>query len=155
MLIDDELDGLSEQVIGGAIGIHKTYGPGLLENAYRPPFVVELKAMGLRVEVDKPLPLVHNGVRVNCAYRIDILVEGKLLVELKSVERILPIQITQVKTYLKLGDFKVGLLMNFNVEYMRYGIRRVLHPDLASKIPKAALTQRSKPPSPKSTAGFE
>lgn len=155
MLIDDGLDGLSGQAIGAAIRIHEKYGPGLLENAYRPPFVAELKAMGLNVEVDKPLALVHEGVRVPCAYRIDILVERKLLVELKSVERILPIHVTQVKTYLKLGDFKVGLLMNFNVDYMRQGIRRVLHPDLAPKVPSAARDRGSKPRRSGRTAPFE
>src|SRR5262245_1228586 len=130
MLIDDGTDGLSGIVIGVAIEIHKKYGPGLLENAYHQPLVWALEKRGLKVETEVPLSLEFEGQVVPRAYVQDIVVERKLLLELKSVAMLLPIHLAQVTTYLSLSDLKLALLINFNVPVLRYGIRRVLHPGI-------------------------
>jgi GxxExxY protein len=126
MLIDDGTRGLSRQAIGAAIGIHKKFGPGLLENAYRMPLVYELEKLGLAVECERPLPLVHEGVIVPCAYRLDIVVNGRLVIEVKSIQQLAHVHIQQLRTYLRLSGIGAGLLMNFNVPILRHGIRRVL-----------------------------
>jgi GxxExxY protein len=126
VLIDDGTDGRSRKAIGAAIRIHKKYGPGLLEKAYRVPYVQELRMCGFAVDCERPLPLEHAGVRVECAYLIDIVVDGRLVIEVKSVERILHVHIQQLKTYLRLSAIPVGLLINFNVPILRHGLRRVV-----------------------------
>jgi GxxExxY protein len=126
VLIDDGTGGLSGKSIGVAIRVHRKYGPGLLEKAYRIPYVHELRKLGYPVETQKPLPLDHEGVRVECAYWMDIVVDGRLVIEVKSVERILPVHIQQLKTYLRLSGIRTGLLINFNVPILRHGVRRVL-----------------------------
>jgi GxxExxY protein len=125
MLVDDGTRGLSRQVIGIAIGIHKKFGPGLLERAYRLPFLYELEKAGLAVDSERAVPLVHEGVTVRCAFKPDIVVDRRLIVELKSVERLTYLHIQQVRTYLRLSEIAVGLLINFNVPILRHGIRRV------------------------------
>ena len=130
MLLEDQTDGLSEQAIGAGIEVHRKFGPGLLENAYHMPVVWALQKRGLRVETERPLSIEFDGRVVPRAYLIDIVVEGELLVEIKSIATILPIHIAQVTTYLRLSGIQVGLLMNFNVQVLRHGIKRVLHPDL-------------------------
>jgi GxxExxY protein len=125
MLLDDGTNGLSWHAIGVAIRIHKQYGPGLWENAYRAPYVYELQKLGFSVECDRPVPLTHEGVHVRCAYKPDILVNGRLVIEVKSVQRLAHIHIQQVRTYLRLAGTPVGLLINFNVPVLRHGIRRV------------------------------
>lgn len=118
------LNGITEKIIGAAIAVHKELGPGLLESAYEACLVYELVQGGLKVESQKSLPLSYRGVKIDCGYRIDLLVENQIILELKSVEKIEPIHEAQLLSYLKLSGYKVGLLINFNVKLLRNGIRR-------------------------------
>jgi len=118
---------ISERIIGCAIEVHKSLGPGLLESAYLECLIYELQKAGLRVEKQKPLPLIYKDVKLDAGYRIDILVEGKVIIELKSVEAINEIHIAQVLTYLKLSGCKLGLLINFNVLRVVDGIKRLVN----------------------------
>jgi GxxExxY protein len=117
---------LSNIVIGCAIEVHKSLGPGLLESAYKECLAYKLKQEGLFVEKEKPLPLVFEEVKLDCGYRVDLLVEHRLIVEIKSVEAINDIHLAQVLTYLKLSGCKLGLLLNFNVVLLKDGIKRVI-----------------------------
>ena len=126
MLVDDGTRGLSRQVIGAAIRIHKKFGPGLLEHAYRVPLVYELEKLGFVVECERPLPLVHETVIVPHAYRLDIVVNGRLVIEVKAIQQLAHVHIQQLRTYLRLSGIPVGLLINFNVPILRHGIRRVI-----------------------------
>lgn len=105
---------------------NRSLGPGLLELAYEACLVYELSERGLRVEQQKPLPLAYKQVHLDCGYRLDLLVEGQVVVEIKSVERLLPIHQAQVLSYLKLSGSKVGLLINFNTKILKSGIVRVI-----------------------------
>ena len=136
MLLDDETDGLSRRVIGSSIRVHKKFGPGLLESAYKWPLAWALEEDGMKVEVERALSIAFAGREVPRAYLIDITVEDRLIVEVKAVQQILPVHIAQVKTYLSLTGLPVGLLINFNVPYLKQGIRRILHPDLAARLKK-------------------
>lgn len=118
---------LSRYVIGVAIDIHKVLGPGLLERAYEESLAYKLRQAGLRVEQQKPMPLVFEDVHLECGYRLDILVENKLVIEVKSVEAIHEVFFAQTLTYMKLGGYKLGLLINFNVLYLKDGIRRIIN----------------------------
>ncbi|MCB9232732.1 MAG: GxxExxY protein [Bacteroidia bacterium] len=118
---------LSNVVIGAAIKIHKELGPGLLESVYQACLAHELKKMGHQIEIEKPLPVFYDGVKLDAGYRIDILVDNKLLIELKSVDEIKGIHGAQVLTYLKLGGYKLGLLINFNTLLLKNGIKRITH----------------------------
>jgi GxxExxY protein len=133
MLIDDGTGDVSERVIGAGIDVHRKLGPGLLERAYHLPMVWALQKRGLRVQTQRPLSIEFDGKVVPRAYLIDIVVEDRVIVEIKSIATILPIHIAQVSTYLGLSGLRVGLLLNFNVQVLRYGIRRILHPD-ASRV---------------------
>ena len=115
---------LTEKIIGCAIEVHRLLGPGLLESTYEECLVYELTSLGLKVDRQKPLPLEYKGHHLDVGYRIDILVEGKVIVELKSVDVLLPIHEAQLITYLKLSRIKVGLLINFNVALLKDGIKR-------------------------------
>ena len=119
--VDDSLTG---NIIGAAIDVHRVLGPGLLESAYERCLVYELEQMGLHVEQQKPLPLVYNEISIEQGYRIDLLVEGKVVVELKTVEQFTDVHVAQILTYLKLSGCQVGLLINFNVKMLKNGIRR-------------------------------
>ena len=130
MLLDDGTDGVSEEAIGAGIEVHKKFGPGLLESAYHLRMVWALEKRGLQVETERPLSIEFDGKFVPRAYLIDIVVEEKVIIEIKSMAAVLPIHIAQVSTYLSLSGIRVGLLMNFNVQVLRHGIKRVLHPDL-------------------------
>lgn len=121
---------LATKVIGFSIDIHRTLGPGLLENAYEECLFYKLGNNGFRVDKQRAMPLVFEGVKLDAGYRIDLLVENKLVVEVKSVEAFHPIHLAQTLTYLRLGDFKLGLLINFNVELLRDGIKRVINGQL-------------------------
>jgi len=129
MLVDDGTQGLSYKVIGIAIGVHRKYGPGLLENAYLRPLVIDLRAAGHQVDCQPRLPMVHAGVTIDKAYRPDAIVDGRLVLELKVVARLLEMHRQQLKTYMTLAGIPVGLLMNFNVPVLRHGIKRVLVTD--------------------------
>ena len=118
---------LSNLVINRALKIHSALGPGLLESSYKECLYYELLQAGLFVEKEKALPLVYGGVKLECGYRIDLLVEEKLIIETKAVELISDVYLAQVLTYLKLSGCKLGLLLNFNVASLKTGIRRVVN----------------------------
>ena len=118
------LNELSEIVIGAAIEVHKRLGPGLLESAYLACLCRELTLRGVPFEAEVELPVTYKGELVDCGYRIDILVDNRLVVELKSVESLEPIHEAQLLTYLRLGGWNVGLLINFNVTVLKNGIKR-------------------------------
>jgi GxxExxY protein len=130
MLVNDGTGGLSYEVIGVGIEVHKQFGAGLLEKAYHLPMVWALERRGYKVEMDRPLSIEYDGKIIERAYIIDIVVENKVLIEIKSVAAFLPVHFAQIKTYLKLSGLPVGLLMNFNAESLHRGTKRVLHPDL-------------------------
>ena len=118
---------LSNKIIGLAIKVHQGLGPGLLEKAYQECLCYKLEEAGLKVEKEKPMPLVFEGVKLECGYRIDLLVENKVVIELKSVVELNDIHLAQTLTYLKLGKYKLGLLINFNVKLLKSGIKRVVN----------------------------
>ena len=119
--------GLTDRIIGAAIEVHKALGPGLLESVYEPCLCHELQLRGLRFDRQVEIPAEYKGVKLDCGYRLDILVEGKVIVEVKSVEALLPIHEAQLLTYLHLAGKRVGLLINFNTPVLKKGIiRRVL-----------------------------
>jgi GxxExxY protein len=115
---------LTERIIGAGIAVHRVLGPGLLESAYQQCFCQELFLRGIPFEREVPIPLEYRGIRLEAGYRLDILVAGKVVVEVKAMEAIAPIHEAQLLTYLRLGGWKVGLLMNFNVVVLKDGIRR-------------------------------
>jgi GxxExxY protein len=118
---------LSNQVIGLAIEVHTSLGPGLLESAYKECLYYKMRTSGLYVEKEKAMPLVFEGVRLECGYRIDLLVDNKLVLEIKSVDALNDVHLAQTLTYMKLGNYKLGLLMNFNVVRLKDGIKRVVN----------------------------
>jgi GxxExxY protein len=119
-----ERDKLTYEIIGAAIEVHKAIGPGLLESAYEECLCKELSQRQIPFERQKPLPVEYKGTKLECGYRLDLLVAGKVVVEVKAVDALLPIHEAQLLTYLKLGGWEIGLLINFNVEVLRDGIRR-------------------------------
>ena len=118
---------VSEKIIGCAIQVHRELGPGLLESSYEECLYYELIQSGLLVEKQKPLPLVYKDVKLECGYRIDLLIENKVIVEIKSVDGLNDVHLAQVLTYLKLSKCKLGLLMNFNVVLLKDGIKRIVN----------------------------
>jgi GxxExxY protein len=117
---------LATDVIGAAINVHRLLGPGLLESAYKECLFYELIKTGLYVEKEKPLPVVYGEIRLECGYRLDLLVENKLIVEIKAIEELSKIHIAQVLTYLKISGCQLGLLMNFNVLMVKDGVKRII-----------------------------
>lgn len=123
----EPLNILSEKIIGAAIRTHRELGPGLLESAYEACLAFELVERGLEVERQKALPVVYRGINVDCGYRLDLLVEGKIILELKTVEKIVPIHEAQLLSYLKLSGCKLGFLVNFHSILLKDGIRRMVN----------------------------
>jgi len=119
-------DPLTERVIGLAIAVHRELGPGLLESAYEECLCYELKNGGIDFARQVPLAVNYKDVRLDCGYRLDVVVSHKLLLEIKAVERLLPIHQAQILTYLRLSRIRVGLLMNFNVAVLKEGLRRIV-----------------------------
>ena len=119
-------DPLTQAIIGGAIEVHRSLGPGLLESAYEECLAYELKLRGLRFDRQRQLPIRYKGVALDCGYRLDFVVEGRVVLELKAVDRLIPIHEAQVLTYLRQSGVRLGLLMNFNVPILRQGIRRFI-----------------------------
>ncbi len=119
-----ELNDLTEKIIGCAIKVHRVLGPGLLESAYEVCLLHELTKVGLKAERQVKVPIVYDGLKLEADYFIDILVEDTVVLELKSVEQVLPIHEAQLLTYLKLANKKLGLLINFNVTLLKNGIKR-------------------------------
>jgi GxxExxY protein len=126
------IDLIAKDVVAAAYKIHTKLGPGLLESAYDACLAYELTKRGYQVERQKPQPVIYDGLEIEVGYRLDILVNGEVILELKSVEQVLPIHHAQLMTYLKLSGKTLGLLINFNVPVIKQGIRRVAmnHPDL-------------------------
>ena len=121
------LNELSGKLIELAIEVHNALGPGLLESSYKECLYYKIGKSGLYVEKEKPMPLVFENVKLECGYRIDLLVENKIVIEIKSVDALNDIHLAQTLTYLKLGNYKLGLLMNFNVVKLKDGIKRVIN----------------------------
>ncbi|HJD86889.1 MAG TPA: GxxExxY protein [Empedobacter falsenii] len=123
-MIENEI---ATKIIGCAINVHSALGPGLLESAYKECLYYELNQNGLYVEKEKPMPLVFKEVKLNCGYRIDLLVENKIVIEIKAVEGLNNVHLAQTLTYLKLGNYKLGLLINFNTFRLKDGLKRVVN----------------------------
>ena len=122
-----EINNLTQTILNCSFKIHSALGPGLLENAYEECLFFELKSLGLKVEKQKGLPLKYKDITLDVGYRLDLLVEDKIVVELKAVEDLTDVHFAQVLTYLKLSKCKVGLLINFNVKSLKYGIKRIVN----------------------------
>jgi GxxExxY protein len=122
-----ELNELTGTIIGAAIEVHQAIGPGLLESAYEECLAFELGLRGIQYDRQVALPVSYKGARLDCGYRLDFVVEKSVVLELKAVDRLLPIHEAQILTYLRLGGWKVGLLINFNVPVLKSGIKRLVH----------------------------
>lgn len=122
-----ETNDITKLIIGKAIEVHRALGPGLLESAYQECLLYELRQEGLSVEKEKALPIVYKEVKLDHGYRIDLLVENKVVIELKHVESLTEVHEAQILTYLKLGRFEVGLLINFNVKLLKSGLKRYIY----------------------------
>jgi len=118
---------ISKTIIGCAIEVHRKLGPGLLESAYQECLLYELKLAGLKVRKEIPMPIVYKEVKLDHGYRLDLLVEEKVVVEIKAVEDFRDVHLAQVLTYLRLGNYKLGLLLNFNTTVLKNGIKRVIN----------------------------
>jgi GxxExxY protein len=129
---NDPINLLTREIISAAIDVHKEIGPGLLESAYEACLVHELTDRGVKLERQKPLPVTYHGVQLDCGYRLDLLVEDSVIVELKSIEAIEKIHSMQVLSYLRMSGYAVGLLINFNVPVLINGVRRIVN-NLKSK----------------------
>jgi GxxExxY protein len=145
---NDDLNFITGRIIHAAIEVHKALGPGLLESAYQACTAFELIQEGFVVDQQRPLPLEYKGIHVDAGYRIDMVVNGVVIVEFKSVDALAPIHEAQLLSYLKLSGIKVGLLINFNVKFLKYGIKRIVNnfPDnpSAERVPHKTLrSQRS------------
>jgi GxxExxY protein len=141
-MCDESIDDLTELVIGLAMRVHDALGPGLLESIYRDCLVLELLANDLQVDVEHRVPVFYRNERIRDDLRIDILVNGRLIVEVKAIERLLPVHKAQVVTYLKLTGFPAGLLLNFNATSIRAGLHRLDHPDIYAQKRKERLARR-------------
>ena len=123
----EALNQITSTIIASGIKVHRTLGPGLLENAYLACLCLELKAVGLRFEAQRSLPLIDNGTRIECAYRADLVVEQAVVVEVKAVDAIPNVYTRQLRTYALLADCRIGLLLNFGAPTMKDGIKRVVN----------------------------
>ena len=129
----DPYEELTETVIGCGLRVHEHFGPGLFESVYRRCMEIELQDAGLKIETGRRIRLVYRELDLGCTFEADLIVNGVLVVELKAIERLAPVHQTQMIAYLKLTGCPVGLLMNFNVSYLKQGIKRVVRPDLYVK----------------------
>jgi GxxExxY protein len=130
MLERDELNRITEGIIGAAIEVHKYLGPGLLESAYQAALAYELNERGFKIEQQKSLPLLYKDVKLEAGYRLDFLVNDRVIVEIKSIENFAPIHEAQLLSYLRLANCKLGLLINFNVKLLKLGIKRIVNGSL-------------------------
>lgn len=133
-----QLNAVTEQIIGAAMEVHRALGPGLLESAYEACLVYELRERGFRVEQQKPLPVVYKGVQLDCGYRLDVVVDGCVIVEIKAVEKLTTVHEAQLLSYLRLLDCRVGLLLNFHCTMLKNGIRRIVN-----EFPSSAISANS------------
>ena len=118
---------LTSKIIGCAIEVHRLLGPGLLESAYQECLIYELTRSGLKVKTEISMPIIYKEIKLNQGYRIDLLIEDKIVIELKSVDKITDVHKSQLLTYLRLGKFELGLLINFNVPILKNGIKRLIN----------------------------
>ncbi|NGP77202.1 GxxExxY protein [Balneolaceae bacterium YR4-1] len=121
-----KLNDITDSIIGAAIEVHRKLGPGLLESAYQRCIFYELNRKGFKIREEVPMPIIYKDVHLDHGYRMDLLVEEKVVVEIKSVESFTDVHIAQLLTYLKLGNYKLGLLINFNVTLLKHGIKRII-----------------------------
>lgn len=121
-----EVNGITHEIIGAAIEVHRELGPGLLESIYEECLVVELRTRGVSLERQVTLPIRYKGMLLGCDYRLDLVVENKVIAEIKAVESLMPVHEAQLLTYLKLTHMPAGLLINFNTDVLRNGIKRML-----------------------------
>jgi len=130
----DRLDSITRRIIGAAIEVHRRLGPGLLESAYATCLAFELRHMDLQIEEQRPLPVVYRDVKLDCGYRLDLVVEDSVVVEIKAVDQLAPIHDAQLLSYLRLSDRRVGLLINFHVRVLKNGLKRIVNdfPDSAT-----------------------
>ena len=126
----EELNKLTEGIIGAAIEVHRNLGPGLLESAYQAALAYELNQRGYKLEQQKPLPMLYKEIKLDAGYRLDFLVNDKVVLEIKSSDGIAPIHAAQILSYLRLSGCKVGLLINFNVKLLKNGIKRFINGSL-------------------------
>ena len=134
----ERLNKITEDIIGAVIKVHRALGPGLLESAYEACLSFEICEIGLKVECQKPLPIVYGDVKLDCAYRLDMLIEDKVIVEIKSIQGIKPVHKAQLLSYLRLSGCRVGLLINFNEKLLKKGIHRIVN-----NFPETQRSQRS------------
>jgi GxxExxY protein len=134
----DRLDQISRRIIGAAIEVHKALGPGLLESAYQACLAFELRERGMRVEEQRSLPVIYKDVQLDCGYRMVLLVEDSIIVEIKAVEQLAPIHEAQLLSYLRLSNKPVGLLLNFHVRVLKEGLKRMVN-----QFPDSALSAYS------------
>jgi GxxExxY protein len=141
MPVDNSLhEALTKQIIACAITVHNTLGPGLLASIYQRSLVVELRVSSLQVETEVYVPVLYRGTVVGRPLRVDIVVAGVIVVEVKAVQSFIPVHHAQVISYLKLTGYPVGLLINFNVTLLKFGIRKVVRPDLYKKSPVSPVS---------------
>lgn len=119
-----DINDITEKIIGAAIEVHRRLGPGLLESAYQECLCYELKHINLSFNREIPMPIIYKEIKLDHGYRLDILVENKIVVELKSVDSLLDVHTAQILTYMRLGEYSTGLLINFNVSLLKNGIKR-------------------------------
>ena len=129
----DRLDSITRRIIGAAIEVHRRLGPGLLESAYEICLAFERRHLGIKVEEQKPLPVIYRDVKLDCGYRLDLVVEDSVVVEIKAVDHLAPIHDAQLLSYLRLSGKRVGLLVNFHVRMLKNGLKRIVNdfPDSA------------------------
>jgi GxxExxY protein len=124
--LSPEMEELSRALVDSAFKVHRTLGPGLLESVYEVCLCVELRMRGIEHQTQLQIPIEYEGVRVDAGFRLDILVEKSIILELKAVDKLLPIHHSQLLTYLKLADLRLGLMINFNVDMFKQGVRRII-----------------------------
>jgi GxxExxY protein len=133
MTEEQKLDAITRKIIGAAINVHRALGPGLLESAYETCLAFELQQLGMKFERQRPLPIRYRGITLDCGYRLDLVVENCVIVELKATEGLLPVHQAQLLSYLRLTGLRVGLLITFNVPVLKRGLKRIVNdfPDSA------------------------
>lgn len=134
----DTLDQFTRRIIGATIEVHKAIGPGLLESAYQACLAFELRQSGLAVDEQRPFPVTYKRVQLDCGYRMDLVIEDSIIVEIKAVDELVPIHEAQVLSYLRLSGKRVGLLINFHVRVLKDGIKRIVN-----EFPDSAISTRS------------
>src|SRR5437879_12238936 len=129
----NNLDLITRRIIGAGIEVHRRLGPGLLESAYQTCLAFEVRQLGRKVEEQKPLPVMYKDVKLDCGYRLDLVIDDAVVVEIKAVERLMPIHDAQLLSYLRLSKKRVGLLINFHVQMLKDGLKRIVNefPDSA------------------------